>query len=473
MVKLTLNEYVTSIHRHHPCMKAFPKPFIYYLVSRNDNRPFFITFVIVNLNQSTITYLSTYHAENIQKIEATQSPIYEMKRCVHCTLEIIPNKEFITFMEEECFFFHVNREKKTLSVYTMNDLIQDNHVDHTRISSTFYKGDDDPTHFYMSAVDTRDHLYIYRVAIDLSEAVYIDDFYSNPWPPHVMRKRGSVLYVSNEFRFSKYLLENKGQVLSGTDLHRLYIKNVQSIELISNTLLPNDIVEQNGQFIDTYKRDIFTRMRNRYSIKCLPGKILLIDLKTKEKIYYETSGGSPAHFEFDDRGYVYTSSHNFMNIDATIFYEPGTIDKFKINGTMLEHVGAFCYGRGYRYTTHKIFVNDGIQYIVTFGEPNRLCFIKTDTMELVYYYDVNDDDLLSDNDDISLFINSRANAFSYLAIQVSDDGEIIIFLDNDYLYFFSFKGRCVIEKIPYRQYRNEEFSLDDYVSRTAHIDFLC
>ncbi len=216
-------------------------------------------------------------------------------------------------------------------------------------------------------------------------------------------------------------------------------------------------------------------MDEKYNVKCLPGNVMTYNCDTKERIFYPTSGGSPAHFEVDpEDNYLYTSSHNFIvSSDTSIFYEPAVIDKYKIEGSTLRHISSFQYEKGYRYTCHKIFKNNGKKYIATFGEPNRLIFIDADQMELVYYDDIGPD-FLSNEENPTLFVNSRdrVKGYSYCAIETFDDGDTLFFLSPQHIEFYSFTQRKIIAKIDYSDIMAKDFVFDDYLVRTAHINYL-
>lgn len=466
MFEMKINCYRKHIENEDIKIRGFDKPLIFYYVHKDDQRPFFVTFIIVDIAKQEITYIFSYNEENKKIVEAqVDNKIYSMLRCVHCSLSVKEGEDFLTFMEEESFFFYVNYKDNYIMVYTMNDLVKDKNIDFQRISSTLYKDDCDPEYFYMSAVDKNNELYFYRVSLDLKQIEKIDSFMSNMWPPHVVRKYKNHLFVSHEFKYPMYKSEVTEKIVTPQELAYMILK--QSTYFMITNKSKADLSES--------KKQILLYLKNIAQIKCLPGKIMMMNLDNKEKQYYVTSGGSPAHFEIDEaNNTLYTSSHNFlMDINNMILYEPAVIDKFEIHNTELLHTGSFTYPKGYRYTTHKVFSHGNKTYICTFGEPNRLIFIKAATMEMFYYYDV-EEDVLSNIEDASLFVNTQSvNSFSYVALEVSEDGETIIFHNLKYLYFFSFTERRIFHILDYTFY-NEEMgiNLEAYNNRTVHYNFL-
>lgn len=90
-------------------------------------------------------------------------------------------------------------------------------------------------------------------------------------------------------------------------------------------------------------------------------------------------------------------------------------------------------------------------------------------MELYYYIDIGQDEL-SFQDDVETYLNARDPGGEFVALEVSQDGENIIFLDNQYLYIFNFLKRIVVHKIDYSNREKDDW--DDFILRTLHIMFL-
>lgn len=448
-------EFVCSDNRS----QIFKDPLIFYHLRKSVIRRFWVLFTIIDFKKGRIIYIDTYTDKNINLInKQNNDEIYSINRSVHCTLNINDNVDFLTFMEEESFFFYVNYREGFIDIYTMNDLVKNKAIIFNKISSTFYKDPENSNYFYMSAVSNDNWIYLYRVSLDLKEITEIDRFESNHWPPHVIRKYKNHIFISHEFKYSSYQSEIIDKLIMPQELNAIMLKKHMRYQY-----------EEDNKC----KSKILYDLKYKDKITCVQGKILMLDAQTQKKSYFETSGGSPAHFEIDDKNdFLYTSSHNFIIFqNSVIFFEPAVIDKYKINQESLEHLGKFLIPEGYRYTTHKIFYNNGRPYLCTIAEPNRLLFISAETMELTYSCDIGEN-ILDKHEDIMLYINGEDKKFSYIALEVSYDGETILFIDAKYLYFFSFSEKKIYARIEYGVQDNKQIDFKEYLIWTAHFNFL-
>ncbi len=443
----------------------FTKPLIYYMVNKNDDMSFFITYVLVDFNNNKMTYIYSYSDSN-KRILEMQDEIerYHMSKCPHNSIQVKENESFLTFNEDEKFFTFINYVEKKMYVCTMKDLIPESEIKFEKISHTFYKDDTDPSYFYLSAVDTEQILHIYRISLDLKDITEVNSFEGKPIPPHVLRNHMDYFFLSDEFRYSQFELTKKNKIVTQDELSRMYFK--LSVKLNVGREVPMSFREE--------RATLYEEMRRKYGIKCMQGRIMMINRKTNEQTYYNTTGGSPAHFEIDSKqNFVYTSAHNFFGVkDGVIYFEPAIIDKFEIVDDKLVHKGAFSYEKGYRYTSHKIFSVGGKTYICTFGQPNRLIFADADTMELLFYEDIGEDEL-SSQDDVSLYINSSGNNTEIIAIEVSPDNKLIVFVDGTYLYLYDFEKRQICKKVRHGfDTGDNEIKMDDFKIRTVHFNYL-
>lgn len=467
MIELKLKGYKKTFSLRNLDVSHTKKPVIFYLINKHDSRRFFITFIIADLIKNELQYLFSYSEENRRKIDLLpNNKIFSISKTPHCTLSINKGEDFLTFMEDEEFFFYVNYKKMVMKVYTMNDVIKDSNIEYRRISSTFYKDDNDPNYFYLSSVDSANLLHIFRISLNLEKVEEIDVFSSNPFPPHVLKKYKDYIFLSHEFKYSRYDLQKSDKIVNSEELARIY-------EKLKIRLLYKEPNMSNFLSLES-SRELFKQMNEKYSIKCMTGYILLLDTKTKERSYYSTSGGSPAHFEIDYlNDTIYTSSHNFLAaINDLVYLEPAVIDKFKLVGGKLEFQGAFSYPKGFRYTSHKIFYFENKPYICMFGQPNRLVFVDAEKMELLFYYDVGEDEL-SSHEDVRAYLLSRANDFVFIAIEVNAEGNII-FVGPQHIYFFDFSRRELYEQIDYKSLEvlDDEIQIDDYKLITSHLNYL-
>ncbi|MCL2051377.1 MAG: hypothetical protein FWG91_06600 [Lachnospiraceae bacterium] len=442
----------------------FSKALIYYMVNKNDLLAFFITYIIVDFENDKMIYIFTYQKDNVQKIHQEDANKYQLAKCPHCSLQVVKNKSFLTFNEDEHFFVYVDYEKSTVDVLEMADIIHNSTTQFDKMSHTFFKDYTNSNYFFLSAVDKEDFLHIYRVSVDLKQVEEIYSCESKPIPPHVLRNYKEYLFLSDEFRYSKFELKKKNKIVTQDELGRRYYKLSVKLSVRENRTVP----------FPEERRILYQQMREQLEVKCLPGRIMVVNSKTKEHNYYDTTGGSPAHFEIDEeKGLVYTSSHNFFGVkDGVIYFEPAVIDKFKIEEDKMIHIGSFSCPMGYRYTSHKIFKINNKSYLCTFGQPNRLVIACADDMKLLSYHDIGPDEL-TDQEDLSLYINSIKSENELIAVEVSQDNKIIIFADSKYLYFFDFDERKIFHKIEhYFHIEDKSLDISDYILRTVHFNYL-
>ncbi len=470
MIELKLDFYSQPIHISDEDVSKFENPIIFYLVNKQDKTPFYVSFVIINFNNKEMKVLSSYNENNIRIInEQEEIEKYTLRRTPHSTISLHKDEDFFTFMDEEEYFFYVNYKDLIMKVYTIEDLLIDTKVKFKCFSSTFFRDDSDPNYFFFSIVDEQDILHIYRSPLKLDEFIEFDTFQSQPSPPHTLRKYKNSLFLSLDFKNAGYLLQNKGKILDMNGLNNLIYRNIAKL-MYSRYGIANP--EKLSIRLLQYKhyQELVDIIKNGYKIKCLPGEILQINTQTKEKTYYSTSGSNPAHFEIDvEDDCIYTSSHNFFfNEDGQFYIEPAVIDKFKLVDSKLEHLGAFKYSKGYRYSSHKVFRYEGKPYICTIGQPNRLIFADATTMELLFYHDIGED-VLSDQTDFSSYLTYYGSMETdIVGFQVSPNGESIIIIGPDKIYFYSFPERKIYNEI---DLKSSEM-LKQCTARTLHVDYL-
>lgn len=464
MLELKLKGYTEQLDLSSMSKHSFSDPIIFYLANKDDIRSFLIAFVILDFKNNELQYLFSFIEENIKRIECEADHTkFVFHKAPHCSILVNKDRDFLTFFEDEKLFAYISTKEMTLTFYSMNDILKDDNIEFKRISSTFYKEKSDSDYIYISAVDSFEQLHIFKLSFSLNDITEIDTFPSHPFPPHVLRKHKDKLLISDEFKYSKFELQKEGRIISHDDLAKIYVKQYMRSQL------------KNKSENFNHAKETFCFLKEQYAPKCLPGRILLLDMNTKEKKYFKTTGGSPAHFEIDtEHNFIYTSSHNFLGTaNGLVLLEPAVIDKFRLENDELVHEGFFSYSNGYRYTSHKIFTNNNKSYICTFGQPNRLILIDAETMLLYDCFDV-EEDKLSDQEDTALYINSRIGDLEIVALEVSPDGDNIIFIGSNYIYFYNFSQKVIYEKINFRacKINNSEINLKDYSLRTVHMNYL-
>lgn len=474
MFELKLKSYRKKLTLNQDYRNFFHKPIIFYLINKHDVRPFFVTFAILDFKNQEILYLFSYDSENINIVNSQkENEKFIVEKTPHMTLSIHDGVDFLTFLDEEQYIFYVNYKDLTMKVYTGDDLVQDKSVQMKRISSTVYKDAEDPNYFYLTITDSSNCVHIYRASLTLDEFNEIDKFQGYEVPPHVIRDCKDNLLLSHVFKYPTFLLGDSGKVLDQDTLAGMILRNAIKIVMKSQSGSKPNYDLKYISLTKEQKVEIIKLLKDKYKVKILPGEILLLNKQTKEKQTYETSGGTPAHFEIDPvTNTIYTSSHNFIIVQgAFIYYEPAVIDKFKLIDNHLELVGSFQYQDGYRYTSHRVFYYKEKSYICTFAQPNRLMIIDASNMELVFYEDI-DDNSLSEAEDPFLYVNTENSSNEIVTIETSANGEYILFISLQYIYIYDFEKRKICERFSYHSVFSGNMDLSDYQLRTLHINYI-
>jgi hypothetical protein len=479
--------------------RKFERPIIFYMDHKEDKKSFLITFVILDFVNSKISFIFSRLPENELKLQSSpeKDKFFISKGYnPHCSIQINPEEDFLTFVECGKFFYYVNYKKNILRVYTENDLNLFEKDGLAEFGATFYKDPDDPKYFYFTALSGKKNdkswLCFYRASLDLAdlENILCVDTLS-PVAPHVTKKHQKYL-LSSDFGYRKFRNTKTGTVyIGGTeyasfvfeDMYREYCLEKGS-EFSREEFLARNKIEESGIILESDFASFYKKKGNnflgvcdnfeKYNFEALPGTITLLDLEEKKLKSFQTTFCTPAHFEIDpETGVIYASSHNFVSLDKIYFLGPAAIDKFVIKNGELEKIGTFCEEDAYRFTTHKIFKYENKKYICSFGQPNRLYFIDADSMKTLYYDDI-EIDFLSDKEDIKLFLNGNdLEPFVMKTIEVSPDGEVLILIGHKYVYFYGFPERKILCKFDYRDFDlGKDFDLRDYNLRTTHCDYL-
>lgn len=463
MVELKLQRYEQKFYCKKPVL-GFDKKLVFYKYHKNDPTKFFLMFSIIDFNKNIILNLDSFSDENKDIIQMQDNrEIYNMNYTPHCTIEIEKDKEFLVFLQEDRYFMHVDCSRNLLYVYTMEDIVHEEYK-FKRISSTFFKDDSSPEYFYLSAVDTKNDLHIYRVSNDLKKVEKVDTFPGKNSPPHTLMKIKNCLIMSHEFTEAKYLSRKTNTIITDREMGALLVK----LKMKINVKFP----QADGLF---KKKEVSKIIHEKYDMECIPSRIMLLDLLTKERVTYQTSGSNAAHFVFDEKtNMLYVSSHNFFDGgDSVYMFEPAILDKYELIDNRLVWRGTFKYDKGYRYTSHRVFYVDGKAYLCTFGKPNRLLFIDPEDMSLLFYCDIGRDEL-SENNELEVYLNSRhedKNADSeFIALEVSKNGEDIFFLDSKFLFIYNFRERAITHKIDYTN--NDIAEWNNLSLITFHMNYL-
>lgn len=505
MIELDLYTHKVPINISDSIAEKFKFPIVFYLCHKNDGRFFLVTFVILDFKNKELFYIFSYSSENLEKISKHKfSNFFRCKESqnAHCSINLTSGKDFWVFFEASHFFFHVDRQRNKLKIFTSSDLEIGEKNKAAEFGSTFYKDDSDNKYFYFTVL-TEEHqakeklLSFFKASLDLSSLEKVFSIWQHPrhTAPHVTKKYKNYL-LNSEFTWTEFKLRDSGEVLEAAtpfmryvykDLYREFCKErnrefnedeynrKNNVSRVGGIHLESEFkifCENKGKnFLDICQKN------KKYNFDPLPGKISLIDIKRQTIEFYETTFCAPAHFEIDaKKDIIYTSSHNFTFFDNLYFLGPAAIDKFILEKNKLRKIGSFCDKEAYRFTTHKVFYYKDKSYICSFGQPNRLYFIDADTMKILYYDDIGED-YLSGKNDLCSYLNNNGYIYDksiIRAIEISEDGEILFLLGKEFIYFYSFPDKKILEKFPYTSdiMVKKDIRLSDFHLRTTHSNYL-
>jgi hypothetical protein len=501
MLELKTKTFKVSISVDTEARESFKSPLIFYLAHTEDRRTFFLTFVILDFSGQELIYIVSYNKENIALIEQRQDrDIFNIRQPAenpHCSIRI-GAEAFLTFVEGARYFTLVDYAQGTMKVYTGEDigLSQDEKL--VDFGCTFYKDEDDPNFFYLTALTQSEKYpgrksHFYRAKLDLSE---IEEVYvmtnSVHTSPHVTRQFGRQLLNSN---FLVCQIENNqtGQSFDNPrhymryvyeDLYQQYCraKDIDfSPEMFSNTESIKKIMLNPGfNFFCQAKGKNFLEIcqDEKYAFAAGQGTVMLLNLDTKKIRNFSTTYCSPAHFEKDDiSGDIFVSSHNFLSFDHVYFIGPAAIDRFSLSAEgEMKKIATFTHPLIYRMTSHKVFSYAGKTYVCSFGQPSRLVFIDAEKMEMIHYEDV-EEAAPTDSAEMLEFANDTSFELEPVALktlEISPDGKFVFFLGYKYIYIYNFPERKIIQKIEYISDVSfgDDVNLSQFYKRTTHVDYL-
>lgn len=462
MVRLNLKKKIINVTLPNEVENSFKGKLIFYTMNKKDKSHFFLNFILVDFEKGQIIHLDSYTKDNIDIImQQANKEIFVLQRTPHRSVPITENKDFLTFIQEESYFFYVNYLEDYLCIYTFSDFISEAGYEIKKISSTFYTDPDNLEFIYISAIDNNNVLHIYHMSLDLTKIVEIFSLENLSIPPHTIRKHLNKLFVSHDFGNAQFKSLISDEILSSKQLALAVQKKIAKKKRNDNYV--------KSSFDELYKavlEEIFTENQ----LESVPGEILVIALNDFQLNYYKTNGTSPAHFEIDEKtNSVYVSSHNFFVWQGkNIYVMPAVIDKFEFKNDSLDLKSSFSCDMGYRFTSHKVFYNNNQAYICTFAHPNRLLIVDAETMTIDFYMDINEDEL-SKCSNIRMYLNSRASEFEIISIETSKDGNYITFVDKQFVYIFDVSKKAILCRLDYLK---DMVNKDDYSLLTAHIDYI-
>src|SRR3989338_226996 len=499
MINLKTEAFVLPVRIKPELLEVFEHPIIFYLTHHSDKRRILPTFVILDCKKQELQYTVSYLPENIKKIEDHDDQEIlngSLQHNPHCSLKI-NNEHFLTIVDQARYFYHVDRARNEMILYTANDLASSTGKNIYNICSTAYKDADDADFFYFSAATLRGpadekELLFYRARLDLSEfELLYTEQRAEGRAPHVTKKIGNCL-LNSKFVVANLTNNKTGQVFTGEGpyIRFMYKSLYRSFCALHDKIFKEPLPGDEHAFLTTILHDedfiVYMQSKGRnlfeicandedYSFSVDKGEITLLNLDTKKLEVYRTANCMPAHFEIDDEtNTVYISSHNFIMLPKHGYLGPAAIEEFSFTGEKLERKGVFSHPDGYRFTTHRFFKYKGKRYLCTFGQPNRLFFVDADTMEMLYHDDI-EEDLLSGQSNINDFLNyTNTESFAIRAIEISSDGQYLFLLSHHFIYFYSFPERKIVQKIRYTSDipLGENLNLKDFRKLTSHVNYL-
>lgn len=483
-LKLQINEKEIE---NNDLFNVFDYPIIFYLANKNDKRNLFINFIILNFRKNKIISINSFLPENIKKIEErVDREKYVIKNTPHCAIEIVSEESFYVFPDRSNFFFYINYKEMIMKLYEPQDFKFGSKEDIIQFGSTFFKniGSD---FCFLALLKNENSINIYKVSLDLS---YIKKEYSleGDASPHVTKYYKGNFFISEGFQtIILQNIENKNKY-SFSDYFKyvyddLYLeyknKNKKQDEDKNNSFdLENYFFSDNFlNFCNRYGGGFFEICENikKYKFNVLSGYFTVLNTKNNDIRKYKTTFSAPAHFEIDKKDYFYVSSHNVVfiknrnsNNPQPHYFGQAAIDKFKFENNKLKKIATFKHNTGYRFISHKLFYYEDKPYICTFGHPNRLFFVNAKNMKLCFYFDV-DENIVDKKENLNEFLNSTHIKNYFAGLEISKNGQIIVFSDSKFIYLFSFIEGKIVHKINYRKILNLS---KNFYSRTAHIDYL-
>lgn len=472
MIELNLKSHNLKLNLPSFIKEKFNFKSVIFSKNINDKRNLLRWFLINDYKKNELIFLDSYSENNLKILNDfwLKNSII-VHRNPHCFVECEKWKSFYSFSEmvDENFPFFYKCDIVNNKIYLIqaSDLgiewIQDN----GNFSPTVFRKDD-----YMILSFISD-IYKYIIKINIYNIKNNEVLYKIKYDKKRDYRVAHSIKEINWFIFSSdfeikevYIksLNKKMMALDYLDLFYPYYKNYLKIKELSiklkeeeiiilfNKLLSNIFKNYNNKDILTLFKNIKLDIVSFLNLTIFKADYInwifrVFNPKNKIEDLYETTLMWPAHFEIDKKWeFVYISSHNFSsNTNLWIlFFWPACIDKFKINKDWtLKYISNFINNSWFRFTSHKIFINNWEEYICTIWEPNRLFFIRTKDMSLFYYFDLFNNNLSDNLENNLIYINNLQNSFSLIALDVSDNWDYIIISWKKELIFFDFANKKI------------------------------
>lgn len=418
MIKLKTKTINQSFSLPDDICKDFKNNILFY---RTPSVEFFPMFCILDFNKKELRMIKTDTEENIKIIKDKDPDLLNIISHSSTSLNsngfyCMPHNRAISV----CFKY-MNYKDETIKIIFGSDLKHPDSKHWGRVSSSFQKPTGEEYMLVGFLRTDKNVVDIVKVDEDLNAEVLfsIPDMLE---PPHEIAKFGD-LVVATSFHLFKGHNKKTGRV------YKWAAEMIQDGYDIDN--LPDHVVKS-------------------------PGELFTYNLKTKEFNHILVDAPPTAHFDSDRKTTLFSSAHNFTSLSLKYyFFGPAQITKWDVSDGTMKKIAVFEDEKIYRCTTHIYFEFEGKKYLTTLGYPNRLAFIDTDTMKIIYHHDL-DEDLLTNQENTREYINyihrnnSIVDKHCLNDINVSSGGRYIIYFEKDKARFYDFKNRREVnEFIPF------------------------
>jgi len=232
---------------------------------------------------------------------------------------------------------------------------------------------------------------------------------------------------------------------------------------MSNDLSQREFIFDDGGILTTQPHQIlkFKNFIVAFGWGTKNGIILIYNINTK-KIQKINNNENTAH-GIVHKDILYYSSVNIVLDKSNVTYlGRAIIGQLVVSGDLLKIKKTFTNKTGFRYTSHKyLFPNS----IITIGFPNRIFIMDSDTMQLIYYKDI--DKKILPNENFIDFLNNKYknNLEKYSAFELSNDYKYLITFNQTNIKLFNIKDRNVEFNIAFEK-------PDKFLQITQHCDIL-
>lgn len=460
----------------------FERPIVFYLAQKRDPRKDLVCLVILDFERNEILYVDTYSEENRRALEEhPYQPRFEGHFSPHSIINVRDGKELLLFFELCGAFYRIDIPKLKVQVLTEQDIPGLNHLENvTGLGTTLYEDEEAPGSFYFPALSEEadeNVCRIYRIALDLSSPVEVGSIRGKGvLMPHATRRLGKLL-LNSGFDWTQFKNLTSGKVTETADTETLWeifspiydeycsvagieYSKERFLKLLETAKHPPKTREElaSANLYPKFQRHFVATHGNFEEVCSASGHFLVpqgrfntVNIDNGEVKTYFTHTANCAHFEIDRaRREVFVSNHNFIRTPETIFFGPGSIEKYASDGEKLHYENAFSHPTSLRMTSHRLFTAGGKRLVATIGHPNRLFVIDAESMQPVHYEDIGRP-ILADAPSALKYLNDNivaSNADAIIPLEAGEDGMLLL-IGREKLHFYDYLKREVVESIEF------------------------